>query len=83
MVDGVEGGLPQLPAEGSYPVLTLRGAPASWTLGSVDLRGLSEYAPEDPEPEFVDIDSKNRAVVTLQENNHLVIVDLKEALGYR
>ena len=42
----------------------------------VGLTGLSAYAPEDPEPEFVDINDRNEAVVTLQENNHMVIVDL-------
>ena len=31
-----------------------------------------------PEPEYVDINSADQAVVTLQENNHLVIVDLAE-----
>ncbi|MFH0343783.1 MAG: esterase-like activity of phytase family protein [Chromatiales bacterium] len=42
----------------------------------VSLAGLSAYAPQDPEPEFVDINDLNEAVVTLQENNHAVIVDL-------
>ena len=42
----------------------------------VDLTGLAEIAPEDPEPEFVDVNSDNIAVVTLQENNHIALVDL-------
>ena len=42
----------------------------------VDLTGLARYAPGDPEPEFVDINERNEAVVTLQENNHIVVVDL-------
>ena len=45
----------------------------------VDLTGLALVAPEDPEPEFVDINSRNEAVVTLQENNHVAIVDLVTA----
>lgn len=49
------------------------------TLKKVDLTGLAEYAPEDPEPEYVDINRRNLAVVTLQENNHLVLVDLRSA----
>ena len=32
--------------------------------------------PEDPEPEYVSINSKNIAVVALQENNALVLIDL-------
>ncbi len=30
----------------------------------------------DPEPEYVDINSRNQAVVTFQENNHIAVVDL-------
>ena len=51
--------------------------PARWNVRTVDLSGLSDYAPEDPEPEFVDINGKDQAVVTLQENNYIAIVDLK------
>jgi hypothetical protein len=77
-VGGVEGGLPQLPA-GALKVITLNGAPASWTVRSVDLTGLSAYAPEDPEPEFVNINASNIAAVSLQENNHFALVDLRTA----
>ena len=43
-------------------------------LMTVDLTGLAEVSPEDPEPEFVDINSRGEVVVTLQENNHIVVV---------
>lgn len=43
----------------------------------VDMANFAEIAPTDPEPEFVDINENNIAVVTLQENNHIVLVDLK------
>jgi hypothetical protein len=36
--------------------------------------GLAEVAPSDPEPEFVDINALGETVVTLQENNHMVVV---------
>ncbi len=75
-VSGVEGGLPQLPA-GFLNIIDTVGDPASWQLRHVDLSGLSALAPADPEPEFVDIGKHNHAVVTLQENNHIVIVNLK------
>jgi hypothetical protein len=40
----------------------------------VDLTGLALIAPEDPEPEFVSINGESEIVVTLQENNHIVVV---------
>jgi hypothetical protein len=75
-VGGIEGGLPQLPA-GFLAVLKLNGSPLAWgPPDTVSLSGLAAYAPDDPETEYVDINSRNEAVVTLQENNHIVIVDL-------
>ncbi|MPZ21187.1 MAG: esterase-like activity of phytase family protein [Luteitalea sp.] len=77
---GVVGGLPQTPFGNPPGYLTVIGItgqnPAAWIRHDVALTGLAEYAPEDPEPEFVDINHRNQAVVTLQENNHVVIVDL-------
>lgn len=52
--------------------------PANWTRRDVNLTGLAGIAPTDPEPEFVDINADNQAVVTLQENNHVVIVELAD-----
>jgi hypothetical protein len=39
------------------------------------LTGLAEVAPEDPEPEFVAFNEAGEIAVTLQENNHIAIVD--------
>lgn len=50
-----------------------------WTSSEVDLRGLAAIHPEDPEPEFVSINEHNIAAVTLQENNHIVLVDLESS----
>lgn len=67
---------PQLPA-GKLVVMNLMAAmPADWTQSDVDLTGLAALYAADPEPEYVDINSENIAVVTLQENNHIVLVDL-------
>lgn len=44
------------------------------TLRKVELTGLTRIAPEDPEPEFVDINGQGETVLTLQENNHIAIV---------
>jgi hypothetical protein len=41
----------------------------------VDLAGLAEVGGSDPEPEFVDFNMAGELVVTMQENNHLVVLD--------
>ncbi|WP_181707503.1 esterase-like activity of phytase family protein [Chthonobacter rhizosphaerae] len=74
-----DGALPQLPG-GFLAVLTVKdGLPACDSLKKVELTGLAEVAPEDPEPEFVSVNGRNEAVVTFQENNHIAIVDLATA----
>jgi Esterase-like activity of phytase len=73
------GGMPQNqlgnPA-GYLSVIETAGPPASWVRQDVSLAGYASRFPDDPEPEFVDINRRNQAVVTLQENNHIVVVDL-------
>ncbi|MBS7542689.1 esterase-like activity of phytase family protein [Ancylobacter oerskovii] len=71
-----DGAIPQLPGGNLTYFPVQGGAVACADRKVVDLTGLSAVAPEDPEPEFVDINTRNEAVVTLQENNHIVIVDL-------
>ena len=45
----------------------------------IDITGLDGVGiPEDPEPEFVSINENNIAVVTLQENNAIILIDLKK-----
>jgi DNA-binding beta-propeller fold protein YncE len=72
-----DGKMPQAPP-GFLTILDLVGAPAAWTKREVALTGLADRFPEDPEPEFVDIDARNIAAVTLQENNHVVLVNLAD-----
>ncbi len=55
--------IPQLPG-GFLALVDSEG-----NLEKVDLTGLSKIAPNDPEPEFVDINKLGETVVTLQENN--------------
>ncbi|TDH35238.1 esterase-like activity of phytase family protein [Pseudohoeflea suaedae] len=72
-----DGKLPQMPA-GDLVILPLsEGAVDCGAIMHVDVTGLAEIAPEDPEPEFVDVNSKGEIALTLQENNHIVIVDGK------
>ena len=54
----------------------LVGEPSDWKTRNVALTGLAERFPDDPEPEYVSINASNQAAVTLQENNHIVIIDL-------
>ncbi|SEB40807.1 esterase-like activity of phytase family protein [Rhodobacter sp. 24-YEA-8] len=69
-----DGGLPQMPA-GYVVKLPLKdGAPDCANLQKIDMTGLANVGGEDPEPEFVDINAAGEIVVTLQENNHIVVI---------
>jgi hypothetical protein len=69
-----DGGLPQLPAGFVAIVPLTGGVPDCEGMIVADVTGLAEVAPEDPEPEFVHINGAGEILVTLQENNHLVIL---------
>lgn len=83
----VNGGLPQFPG-GFVQTLDLTvGAPSTWTPTPINFLDASGaplpivaaaglVSPEDPEPEYVSINSKNQLAVTLQENNGVAIIDL-------
>jgi len=69
-----DGKIPQLPA-GSVAIMPMKdGAPDCDAIVMADLTGIAAIAPTDPEPEFVDINSKGEIVVTLQENNHIAVL---------
>ncbi|HEX8832816.1 MAG TPA: hypothetical protein VF719_01385, partial [Abditibacteriaceae bacterium] len=67
--------MPQSPA-GWLTIIDLGGAPATWKLRRVSLVNTAERFASDPEPEYIAINDRNQAAVTLQENNAVVIVDL-------
>lgn len=69
-----DGVLPQLPAGWLAIVEIKKGIPLCSSLKKVEMTGLANTGTDDPEPEFVDFNDNNEIVVTLQENNHLVIV---------
>ncbi|MQW73157.1 alkaline phosphatase [Sinorhizobium medicae] len=74
-----DGQIPQMPA-GDLVILSLKdGAADCATIKHVTLTGLAEAAGEDPEPEFVAFNGKDEIALTLQENNHVVIIDGKSA----
>jgi hypothetical protein len=70
-----DGEMPQLPG-GFVTIIDLIGEPADWAQRDVSLINVADRFPTDPEPEFIDINAANQAAVTLQENNHIVIIDL-------
>lgn len=76
-----DGVIPQAPA-GHLAILNLAadGTPLNCNAARIaDLTGLAILAGNDPEPEYVSVNGENEAVVTLQENNHIAIVDLETA----
>ncbi|WP_136067437.1 esterase-like activity of phytase family protein [Modicisalibacter radicis] len=70
-----DGRVPQLP--GGYVALVdvVDGSLDCSRLVKADVTGLAEVAPQDPEPEFTDINRLGETVVTLQENNHVAVLD--------
>ncbi|WP_284773901.1 esterase-like activity of phytase family protein [Agrobacterium sp. lyk4-40-TYG-31] len=72
-----DGALPQMPAGFLVTIGLKNGAPDCSTLKKIDVTGLAEISPEDPEPEFVSINANGEIALTLQENNHIVIIDGK------
>ncbi len=72
-----DGALPQLPAGNLVIIPLSKGQPKCEQKKIVSLTNLAEVGATDPEPEFVDFNSNNEIVVTLQENNHIAIVDAK------
>lgn len=77
-----DGDIPQLPA-GYLVSVKMKGEPSTWTTKVADLTGIADVAPTDPEPEYVDVNHLGLAVVTLQENNHLAVVNLRTAKVFR
>ena len=74
-----DGEIPQLPSGNLKIVSLAAGVPDCATIKTVELTGLSEVAPDDAEPEFVSFNEAGEIAVTLQENNHIAIVDAATA----
>ncbi|APO87513.1 esterase-like activity of phytase family protein [Marivivens sp. JLT3646] len=70
-----DGRVGQMPAGYMVTVGLSGDALACDSLVKIDVTGLSEIAPEDPEPEFVDVNSLGEIAVTMQENNSIVILN--------
>ena len=72
-----DGVIPQMPSGNLKIVPIAAGVPDCGAIKTVELTGLAAVAPEDAEAEFVDVNSQGEIVVTLQENNHIAVVDGK------
>jgi len=74
-----DGTPPQAPEGFVVIVNTQNPDPTQWQTQTLTLDSVNSLYATDPEPEYVDINSNNIAVVTLQENNHIVLIDLATA----
>ena len=70
-----DGRIPQMPAGHVAIVPLTDGMMDCDAIIRADVTGLAEVAGDDPEPEFVDVNDAGEIAVTLQENNHVVILD--------
>lgn len=71
-----DGQIPQMPA-GDLVIVSLKedGAADCVSIKHVTLTGLADVAGDDPEPEFVAFNGLDEIALTLQENNHIAIID--------
>lgn len=75
--DTNDGLLPQ-PPSGKLLIVDLTGTPKQWKIREADLSAVAASAPngDDLEPEYVDVNKQNEAVVSFQENNYLAVIDM-------
>jgi len=69
-----DGGLGQMPGGYVVTVGLNNGIPACDSMVKIDVTGLAEIGADDPEPEFVDVNADGEITVTMQENNHIVVM---------
>lgn len=70
-----DGDIPQMPAGFVVTIPVKVDAADCAGLKKIDLTGLADVAGDDPEPEFVSYNDAGELAVTLQENNHIVILN--------
>jgi sugar lactone lactonase YvrE len=69
-----DGAIPQMPAGFVVKLPIVGGAVDCAGLQRIEVTGLAAVAGDDPEPEYLDINAAGEIVVTLQENNHIVVI---------
>lgn len=76
-----DGGLPQMPAGYVVKLPVVDGVADCAAQIRIDLTGLAPIGADDPEPEYVDVNAAGEIVVTLQENNHIVVIGADGAVA--
>ena len=69
-----DGAIPQMPAGYVVKLPIKDGAVDCAAIQKIEMTGLAAVAGDDPEPEFVAVNDDGEIVVTLQENNHIVVI---------
>ncbi|MGJ8610996.1 MAG: esterase-like activity of phytase family protein [Octadecabacter sp.] len=69
-----DGGLGQMPGGFVVTLDIVDGVPSCDSMVQIDVNGLADIGANDPEPEFVDVNAAGEIVVTMQENNHIVVM---------
>ncbi len=69
-----DGVIPQAPAGYVVKLPVTDGVVDCAAIQKIELTGLAAVAGDDPEPEFLSINAAGEIVVTLQENNHIVVI---------
>jgi hypothetical protein len=76
-----DGALPQMPAGYVVKLPIKDGAVDCAAMLKIEMTGLAAVAGDDPEPEYVDVNAEGEIVVTLQENNEIVIIGADGAVS--
>jgi hypothetical protein len=76
-----DGAIPQMPAGYVVKLPVVDGAVDCGALQKIDVVGLAAIAGEDPEPEFIAVNDAGEIVVTLQENNEIVVIGADGAVA--
>jgi Esterase-like activity of phytase len=76
-----DGAIPQMPAGFVVKLPVVDGAVDCAGLQRIEMTGLAAVAGDDPEPEYLDINEAGEIVVTLQENNHVVVIGADGAVS--
>lgn len=76
-----DGQLPQMPAGFVVKLPVVAGVVNCAGLQRIEMTGLAGVGADDPEPEFVDVNDAGEIVVTMQENNHIVVIGADGAVA--
>lgn len=69
-----DGEIPQAPSGFVVKIPVADGVADCAGLVKIEVTGLSALAPDDAEPEYLDVNAAGEIAVTLQENNHIVVI---------